>query len=296
MPLVIGQSKQLAEQATRQLDALATAQAPLIDQLSLMQTARQARLTQLNALQQFAQEDRQNGIQDIQLQTELYNVARQYEMDVQKEHQAAQNFALENNVDTSFYTIGETIYRTSDGKAYSTPEEFFIDAGVKSFEEAGARGLISQPETQSSEMDKLLTPTEAAKLGVPYGTTRGQAAQAGMIPSSESKKGTENPTDTEADGTPIVPKTLSENNIRQFLLKMKSTYSGENEYYDIWGVAAEMIENAGGDPNKYDKVFWTIFHPEGIEGYNKEQAKKKDNKSSSGMSDEEFLKQLNGEG
>ncbi|MDZ4229612.1 MAG: hypothetical protein U1C53_00560, partial [Candidatus Veblenbacteria bacterium] len=33
-----------------------------------------------------------------------------------------------------------------------------------------------------SELDKLLTPTEAARLGVPYGTTRGEAAEMGTTP------------------------------------------------------------------------------------------------------------------
>jgi len=36
--------------------------------------------------------------------------------------------------------------------------------------------------TGTSELDKLLTPTEAARLGVPYGTTRGEAADMGKIP------------------------------------------------------------------------------------------------------------------
>lgn len=41
-------------------------------------------------------------------------------------------------------------------------------------------GIISTPE--GSEYNELLSPTEAANLGVPYGTTKSQAMQMGIIP------------------------------------------------------------------------------------------------------------------
>jgi hypothetical protein len=45
-------------------------------------------------------------------------------------------FALENNITQPFYDIGGTIYRTSDGKAYASPEEFFADGGARDFSNA----------------------------------------------------------------------------------------------------------------------------------------------------------------
>lgn len=46
-------------------------------------------------------------------------------------------------------------------------------------------GLVSAPKgTTASDMEKLLSPTEAQKLGVPYGTTRGEAAGMGITPTS----------------------------------------------------------------------------------------------------------------
>ena len=63
-----------------------------------------------------------------------------------------------------------------------------------SFEEYKKRGGIGEMGSSfgdvfevggvssSGELDKLLTPTEAARLGVPYGTTRGEAAELGTTP------------------------------------------------------------------------------------------------------------------
>ena len=48
-------------------------------------------------------------------------------------------------------------------------------------------GLVSTPTSAStSELSKLLTPTEAQKLGVPYGTTRGEAVEMGLTPAPSS--------------------------------------------------------------------------------------------------------------
>jgi hypothetical protein len=53
-------------------------------------------------------------------------------------------FALDNNISQPFYDIGGTIYRTSDGKAYSSPEQYFADAGITSWEESEKRGLVQK--------------------------------------------------------------------------------------------------------------------------------------------------------
>lgn len=49
--------------------------------------------------------------------------------DSQKKAEAAQKFAFDNDVKTPFYEVGGTVYRTSDGKAFSTQGEAF-GAGV----------------------------------------------------------------------------------------------------------------------------------------------------------------------
>lgn len=52
------------------------------------------------------------------------------------------NLAFSTNTNSKFANRGGEIFRVSDGKSYATPEEFFADAGVRSFEDAYARGLV----------------------------------------------------------------------------------------------------------------------------------------------------------
>ena len=67
--------------------------------------------------------------------------------------------ALENNITQPFYDIGGTIYRTSDGKAYATPEEFFADGGARDFSNAqklSGSSLGSLKDYPSSYQEYLL--------------------------------------------------------------------------------------------------------------------------------------------
>lgn len=53
------------------------------------------------------------------------------------------NLAFSANIQTQFTNKNGEFFRTSDGKPAGTPEEFFAMAGVKSFEEAYRRGLVT---------------------------------------------------------------------------------------------------------------------------------------------------------
>lgn len=57
-------------------------------------------------------------------------VTQQQEKDLQ-ERKEARAFALENGVTTPYFNRSGTIYRTSDGKAFSTPEEFRAATGIQ---------------------------------------------------------------------------------------------------------------------------------------------------------------------
>jgi hypothetical protein len=87
--------------------------------LQTLQNARLELLQKLNTAYGFGQDD----------------IATRFKLDeIQREEQkAARQFALEAGVTGQFYNIGGTVYRTSDGKAYSTPEQFFADGGARDF-------------------------------------------------------------------------------------------------------------------------------------------------------------------
>ena len=62
-------------------------------------------------------------------QAETLNYAlQQQEKQIAKEKEA-KTFAISNNITSPYYELNGTVYRTSDGKAYSTPEQFAQDGG-----------------------------------------------------------------------------------------------------------------------------------------------------------------------
>ncbi len=68
--------------------------------------------------------------------------------------QAANATLVENyNVTTPFYNNRGLFVRASDGKKYSTPEEFFKDAGVTSFQQAKDMGLYTDLDANKA-MDR----------------------------------------------------------------------------------------------------------------------------------------------
>lgn len=103
-------------------------------QLQTLQQARQDLLAKLNTAYGFGQDD-------IATKLKLDEITR-------TEQAQAKQFALENQVQSLFYRVGGTIYRTSDGKAYSTPEQFWADGGAKDFSNAPVVNGQSQQEKQ----------------------------------------------------------------------------------------------------------------------------------------------------
>ena len=129
MSFITGESAQIMKQANLQLQTLAAQKIPVIDQLQLASEIRQQALQGL----QFALESNSD---DANFIFKMMDTAREIEA-IQKQEQAvAKQFALENQINTPFYNVGGTIYRTADGKAYSNPDEFFADGGAKDYSNA----------------------------------------------------------------------------------------------------------------------------------------------------------------
>lgn len=189
-------------------------------------------------------------------------------------------FAQKNNVSTPFFTQGGLVRRTADGKAYETPEEFYADGGAPDFSNA--------PQVADAN-GKLLSVAEAKSLGVPYGTTVGQAIQLGITPttpkrssgggsrssggsSSGGSYGPANPGSKSSGGFTAFPKTASANNLRNWLASNWHAKASRAAYYDVWGQAAEIMRENGVDPSTpaNDKLLWDVFRPGEYANYKKE--------------------------
>lgn len=189
----------------------------------------------------------------------------------QSRQNAGIEFAYNNNIQSPFFEIGGTIYRTSDLKAYPTPEAFFADGGAQDF--SNVQKVSNQPE------DKLLSPTEAARLGVPYGTTQQEAAAMAITPSygrtsSGSKSGSSKSASSNGSSVGLKSTADTSGEIRAWIIANKRA-NPDAPYYELWGQLADTLRNQGLNPENYDQVFWEVLHPEGLAGYQREQDKKK---------------------
>lgn len=113
-------------------DAVAVKYAPYKEAIAIYQA-------QLEALKPILSRDdaRQLKAQELKTNLALKEVEK-------REKKESENLALAftTGIKNKFVNKGGEMFRASDGKAYERPEDFFADAGVSSFEEAYARGLV----------------------------------------------------------------------------------------------------------------------------------------------------------
>ncbi len=112
-------------------------QANLLDRLKL---AQDFVTNSLNFKKLDSDAARQSLSDGLNAALQTIDLSRSHLKDLQEQQSAQQEiqdkaaqFAYENRITTPFYEIGGTIYRTSDKKAYPTPEQFFADGGAKDF-------------------------------------------------------------------------------------------------------------------------------------------------------------------
>lgn len=117
MQFIVGQAKSVMEDANLQLQTLSAERASVVDQLGLAQRAREVSLNVLQTMYGFEKEDEALKKESDKLQ--------------RAEQEAAKEFALQYGITAPFYKIGSTVYNTSTGKPYSTPEEFFKAGGAR---------------------------------------------------------------------------------------------------------------------------------------------------------------------
>ena len=155
------------------------------DQLLLLQQDLQFKEQNIDRILQFEQIDQQDrqalaqafldsSKENFGLQTQL--LEKQFEL---------QNTEIQNRL------AGEASLAAEERKFERdlVMEEFKANLKEVASSNDFARSIqteILKAETgDSQELNKLLTPTEAAMLGVPFGTTRGEAAQQNLVPKTD---------------------------------------------------------------------------------------------------------------
>lgn len=101
--------------------------APLIDELEILAGNRQATLQALTMAQQF-------GVQNKQLQMQA-DAARR------AEEEAAKKFAVDYDIKSPYYRVGDTIYPTGGGAGFVDAADFERRTGM-TLDQAGEKGLI----------------------------------------------------------------------------------------------------------------------------------------------------------
>jgi len=107
MSLAMGQSRELENQANRKLETLSTVQAPLIDTLKTLQSAREVKLTQFNILSKFARENfnllQSDAQANSQLQAKIFEIQQEQQRFEREESRFALQFAVDNGVTSRFF-------------------------------------------------------------------------------------------------------------------------------------------------------------------------------------------------
>lgn len=185
LSLAYGQTRQLEAQANQRLESLANSQAPLIDNLKALQSAREVKLSQLSILRDFASQNfqllSQNAKEAQDLNFKIFQLQQEEQRYQKQEQQAAKQQAIELGITTPMHEVGGIIYDTATGEAryrqvgqeiqsldgsikFSKPEEFFAHSGLSSFDQ------ITKVKAED-ELDQPLSLAEAKSYGVPFGTT-----------------------------------------------------------------------------------------------------------------------------
>lgn len=121
------------------------------------------------------EEERQNTVQQLNILAEQgrYNagLAMRFNEITRAEQAEARKLAREYGITSPFYIEGGTVYRTSDGKPYSSEEQFFNDpqvaaSGITNFDQAKSSGLLADlglSIAQKMDLEKLgIAKTELA--------------------------------------------------------------------------------------------------------------------------------------
>jgi hypothetical protein len=279
LDLNIGQSNMLIKQA-------ATQAMPLQQRLALAQAKRQAALD----ASKFALEREDQRIADLknearykfeleseqarnsynaQLQTYQQQISQQQKQQdlLLNQRNVANDYSKQFGISARFfkYPGNPTVYDAQTLEPLSYEE----------YKKRGGAGVLGQPfpdvqEIASSNQSKLLSVTEAARLGVPYGTTQEEAAALSRTPSfGKASSGRSTSSNKGSSSSSSFSGNASRGRVEDYIKLVINESGGVNDQnrYELWGYVADELKAAGVNPTSFDDILWKYFHPEGTKGY-----------------------------
>lgn len=161
---------------------------------------------------------------------------------------------MTNNVIKPFYEVSGTVYRTSDGKAYSTPEQLAADGG--SF--ADVQKVVAKPDYSG-------LPAVAAEYE--YAKNQGYTGSFEQYQNADANRKVRASGGSSSSSS--TPKSTTDASVRKYIEANRKA-NPDTPWYDLWGELADDIKtNLEVNPNNYDNLFWELLHPEGSAGYDK---------------------------
>lgn len=187
-----------------------------------------------------------------QIRTEKAAALKSYNDSLTKDAAAATKTG-----DATAKVIAPEIYTTLQTLDAGDQEAFLVSIAQKFNIPLGslatalvAQKAIADKAAAKSEDNKLLSPTEAATLGVPYGTTRGEAAKKGITPARYKPGSGKKVSSTQADKDEI---KQGKNVLKTGTLPDGTKIGnpqGKDGYYDP-GVYTELFSRWKGTPKEF---------------------------------------------
>lgn len=243
----IGQMEQAQDAAKRAVDLR---YAGVTEELEI-------KAKQLSVLQASGILDKQERIQAMALEAK-YNDEQATIAEAKAKAKSNLDLALTLGISTQFANRNGEFFNVRTGKTYGTAEEFFKDAGVKSFEEAFNKGLVSNIDNAS-----IQEKAQVGRLMADYfdaGITMADGYQSALNKvkrnSGKYRKETYIAPQPRADDPWAVKPSPTDIRVRQIIAANPAGVQGVG-----WGTAADQIdaEFGKGTSTKYDSWLKQVY-------------------------------------
>lgn len=195
--------------------------------------------------------------------------AKTQEDRMKAEQDIARQNAIQLGVSQPFYEVGGTVYRTSDGKAYSSSEEAFAEGVSRDWSNVQKVSGSSAKPIEVSPGATLFDPQTGQPIyTAPTAKQLSGGGSSGSSGSSGSAKPAK-PVSSSIQTKYNIPSSVSQEDfdiVRDVILQAKNQFS---DYYEAWGKVADWLGSQGYSAKDFDGLLWDLLHPAegGLTGY-----------------------------